>query len=98
MARFTASQPSCDISTPELNEATVTRPMTRKSLSPCTRARSSGRWAPASMVVAPMKPRFQPTPTSASATLKWMSWMPESATTAPAASSASPAAITRGER
>src|SRR3546814_5899267 len=50
-ARVTACHPTADISAPELSEASVTIPITRKSFSPCTRACSEGRCAPASIVV-----------------------------------------------
>ena len=68
MAKFTACQPACTdppeqfINPPEEKLAKVTPPNTKKSFNPCIRPRSSALCAPVSIVVAPMKPKFQPMP------------------------------------
>ncbi len=49
---------------PEPNDPIAIDPNTRKSLKLCTRVRSCGRWVSVTRVVAPMKAKFQPTPSS----------------------------------
>ena len=67
-------------------------PKIRKSLNACTLLRSSGRWHWVTIVVAPMKAKFQPTPSSISAVQKCATVMPASPTSAlDAAINASPA-------
>ena len=73
---FTADHPACTyppeqfISPPEANEATETPANTTKSFSPCIRPRSAGVWLADSIAVAPMKPKFHPTPSRISARTK----------------------------
>src|SRR5262249_25632779 len=55
-------QPKLTNSAPEENEPIAIEPKTRKSLKACTLLRSFGRWQWVTMVVAPMKAKFQPTP------------------------------------
>ena len=57
-------------------------PKTRKSLNAWTLLRSSGRWHWVTMVVAPMKAKFQPIPSSTSAVQKCATVMPARPTTA----------------
>lgn len=97
MAIFTKVQPATTsgpewINPPEANEATVTHPNTSRSFMPCTTPFSSGRVLAASMVVAPIKPKFQPIPSSTSAPKKFHNSTPIIATPPPAARITRPAA------
>ena len=100
MAILTAAQPSTGlppeqfISPPDATEATVTPPKTSRSLRPCIRPRSCASCAPASMVVAPIKPKFQPTPRRISAIKKLPRSTPCKATAPAPARITSPAPTT----
>src|SRR5262245_63194785 len=74
---LTAAQPSVTRTVPDENEPTAIEPNSRKSLNDCTLLRSSGRWHWVTMVVAPTKEKFQPTPSSVSPIQKCQSEMPE---------------------
>ena len=73
---FTVAQPKLASSMPEENEPIAIEPKTRKSLKACTLLRSFGRWHCVTMVVAPMKAKFQPTPSSVSPIQKCQIEMP----------------------
>src|SRR5262245_63475705 len=62
---FTMLQPKLTSSAPEEKEPIAINPNTRKSLKACTLLRSLGRWHVVTIVVAPMKAKFHPTPSSA---------------------------------
>ena len=74
---FTVVQPKLANSMPEENEPTAMDPNTRKSLKACTLLRSVARWHAVTMVVAPMKAKFHPTPSSVSPIQKCQSESPE---------------------
>ena len=101
MAIFTACQPASTdppeqfINPPDEKLAIVTPPNTIKSFKPCIRPRSDGAIAPVSMVVAPIKPKFQPTPSKISAAKKFIRSTPAIATAPAQAKITRPAAITR---
>ncbi len=62
----TAVQPKRDKSVPEDREAITVKPKIRKSLKACTLLRSCGPWQSVTRLVAPMKPKFHPTPSAGS--------------------------------
>ena len=84
------TQPTEVNSDPEAKDATATEPKIRKSLRPWTLPRSSGRYVSVSIVVAPMKPKFQPRPRRISAPQKLARSIPHNATAPQAARSAMP--------
>ena len=73
MVIITAFQPSAVllplqfIKPPEAKDAMVILAATKKSFIPCARPRSAGLWALVKSVVAPIKPKFHPRPSSTSA-------------------------------
>src|SRR5262249_28709567 len=73
---FTMLHPKLTNSVPEENEPIAIEPKTRKSLKACTLLRSLGRWQWVTMVVAPIKAKFQPTPSRARAIQKCQSEIP----------------------
>src|ERR1700745_502285 len=58
-------------------------PNTRKSLNACTLLRSCGRCVSSTSADAPTKPKFQPTPSTASGAQKCIAVMPDNPLTAP---------------
>src|SRR5919107_3799539 len=92
----TVFQPYVVSRLPDEKEPTAIVPNTRKSLSDCTRVRSSGRWHSSTRAEAPTKPKFQPTPSRIRVIQKCATSIPVSPMAADAAVKASPAATTRG--
>src|SRR5664280_297812 len=82
MTSLIVAQPKYSSSWPEENDATAMPPKIRKSLNACTLLRSSARWHWVTMVVAPMKAKFQPRPSSTSALQKCATVVPEMPTAA----------------
>src|SRR5262245_32953675 len=88
-------QPKLTNSAPEENEPIAIEPKTRKSWKACTLLRSFGRWQWVTMVVAPMKAKFQPTPSRARAIQKCQSEIPAIPITAATMMRARPAPVIR---
>ncbi len=73
---FIVDHPAADTSAPDENDDTPIVANTMKSLAPCVRAFSTGVYASVNSVVPPVYMKFQPIPTSISASTKWVNVTP----------------------